>query len=177
MCLVKRRATLTEDLIVDQLSGRCRWRLLETGRKSGLWILIIRWLHSFLKGSSFFVSWTIRIFKENFWNDFGTIAKKIFKGIGQGVEIILRKSRVQFNLKHFRKNLKWMKNFIKSLWKFLTSLKNIRRYYWRKLLRTFRRNFLKICGNISENIWNYFTNISRKFSDFLLWWWWGEEGM
>ncbi len=58
-----------------------------------------------------------------------------------------------------------MKNFINSLWKFLTSLKIFRKYYQRNLLRTFCRKFLKICGKIFGNIWNYFTNISRKFSD------------
>ncbi len=65
-----------------------------------------------------------------------------------------------------------MKDFIKALWKFLTSLKNFRKYYRRKLLKTYCRKYLKICGKIFGNIWNYFTNISRKFSDFC----WGGEG-
>ncbi len=55
-----------------------------------------------------------------------------------------------------------MKNFI------LTSLKNFRKYYRRKLLWTFCRKFLKMCGKIFGNIWNYFTNISKKFGDFFL---------
>ncbi len=33
---------------------------------------------------------------------------------------------------------------------------------------TFCRKFLKICGKIFGNIWNYFTNISRTFSDFFV---------
>ncbi len=44
----------------------------------------------------------------------------------------------------------------------------------KKWLRTFCRKFLKIWGKIFWNIWNYLTNISIKFSDFLLGWW-GEE--
>ncbi len=50
-------------------------------------------------------------------------------------------------------------------------LKNFRKYYGRKLLRTFCRKFLKICGKIIANIWIYFTTISKKFSDILLVWW------
>ncbi len=49
---------------------------------------------------------------------------------------------------------------------FSQCLKNFRKYYRRKLLRTFCRKFLKICRKIFGNIWNYFTNNSRKFSDF-----------
>ncbi len=41
----------------------------------------------------------------------------------------------------------------------------------KKIVRTFCRTFLKICGKIFGNICNYFTNISRKFSDFLLGLW------
>ncbi len=94
-------------------SEHCRWWLLETGRKSGLWILIIRWLHSFPKSFSFFVSWTIRIFKGNFETIWNNCEKKFQEYWSTSWDYFTEITSTIWNI--LERIWKLMRNFIKSL--------------------------------------------------------------
>ncbi len=92
---------------------------------------------------------------------------KKFSGI-LGKELRLFYGNHEYNLKHFGKNLEMDEKFYYIFMEISPKLEKFQKILLKKILRTFCRKFLKICGNIFGSIWNYFTNISRKFSNFLL---------